>query len=111
MVILFVYKVLSYASNVMFVARCVFVQKIADKRFGATYLTILASFMNFSMIIVDSISLKLVSFFGFAAVFYVISAFNFYTIVFVREGYLKWLGDKKPEEFEIKGVSVKPKEE
>ena len=111
MVILFVYKVLSYSSNIMFVARCVFVQKIADKRFGATYLTILASFMNFSMIIVDSISLKLVSVFGFATVFFVISAYNFYTIAFVREGYLKWLGEKKPEEFEIKGFGEKPKQE
>jgi len=59
----------------------------------------------------SSVSLELVSLFGFTSVFFGFTVYNFVMIVFVRERYLRWLDSKKPSDFnvDLSGIVAKAK--
>lgn len=88
-------------------------QKIADKNFGASYLTILGSLRNFWMISIGNLSMKCISGIGYEASFVLFSVVNVFNVIFFRKNYIDFLDSKKPEEFavELKLRSEKKKEE
>lgn len=102
-----IYKILSYIFGMMHLSRVIFSQKISDKKFGATYITILGSMRNFWMISVGNVAIKMISGIGYEKTFAVFAIFNFASTVFFRNGYIEFLKSKKPEDF---SVELKEKE-
>lgn len=65
---LLVYKIIRYLSNLKFTASCVYVQSVADKGFGGSFLTIVWSCHNFVRINIPAGLLRLTKYTGLHAV-------------------------------------------
>jgi MFS transporter, PAT family, solute carrier family 33 (acetyl-CoA transportor), member 1 len=69
---LLVYKIIRYLSNLKFTASCVYVQSVADRAFGGSFLTIVWSCHNFIRINVPAGLLRLTKYAGLKTVLGVI---------------------------------------
>ena len=87
-VLFIIFKLCMYFGHIQFMARFVSKQVISDKKFGATYLTVLGSFQNFNNMIVMNISFILIPLVGLTTLSVVYILFNGYMIFFKREAYL-----------------------
>lgn len=100
------FKIFLYFGHVQFMARFVYKQIISDKKFGATYLTVLGSTQNFFRMFTMNISYALIGVIGLKSVVLSYIAINGYMIFGRRENYLQWLESKSEDDFKV-GFSEK----
>lgn len=82
-------------------SRFVYKQVISDKKFGATYLTVLGSCQNFSRMFVMKFSYFMIPKIGLKCLVWLYIGFNSFTVFVKREGYLQWLESKTAADFKI----------
>ena len=94
-----VYKIIRYMTTVKFTTSFVYVQWIADKSCGGSYLTIVASCFNFFRLNISSFLLKCTSFIPFIVVLVIVLVYDGVFRGVWREKFIRYYSDSKPEVF------------
>ena len=95
------FKLFTYFGHIQFMSRYVYKQIVSDKKFGATYLTVLASSQNSIRIIIMNLSYWLIPIIGLKTLVVVFVIVNGLSVFFSREKHIEFLASKTEQDFKV----------